>query len=247
MADAAPAHTAEGWMAPAFVDMMGAALEEGATASEPRPQARCKRGGLRRGRGMGQGGHAGDRVGVECCERLGLALADRLSRWAALTRCTAPVLQSGAVAALAAVRGCAPHFAVALVRVWTDAVPTSFRRGRAALDCPICGREGGDRIGHLASCSRAWNRVAARTGVAAPTSVAEAIGLGPGPRLAGSAAGGYKPPPERVFALAVLVDAAAKAREARAAGRSLESSRRTFEAAVRHAVRRLRPLSGVKR
>lgn len=151
-------------------------------------------------------------------------------------------MQGRPEAALRETCGAAPSFLLALLRVWTNAVPTGARRGWKVRECPVCGR--GDRVGHLVGCARTWRIVQVATVVDAPPSVAAAIGLEPGPATAVRARGKFRPPLARAFALAVMIDAAAKAQEAQASGGRAAQCRRVFDTASRQTRRRLLPLCG---
>lgn len=242
LATGSPAHVAEQWASPAFSDTLIRALAEDERDQARPPEARGRRMRHRRGRPMSRSDPLHGEVSWESL--VSQCFSERLGRWVALTRWPVGHLCSAAERVLRALRGCAPCFTIALLRIWTDSLPTSARRGKDILACPICARPTADKVGHLVTCRRAWNLVSRATGVGAPTDTADAIGLRPCPVVSGRIRRGFCPPPERVFAVAVLVDSAAKARDALTAGRSAASCREVFTAASRNANRRLRPLAG---
>lgn len=169
---------------------------------------------------------------------LARVLLPRIRRWHLVlgVALDPAVVENRVAACLACVTACTPAVQVGIVRLWRDAIATSFRRGRPVAACPACGRARSDRLEHMLQCSVAVPTVA-RVGRLFHA-VGAIIALGAwAPHRAGRTRKGIAAPPEHVVLGVMTAEAFVRAARAAEGGTRAGGAMR-FKSAVRDIVRR---------
>lgn len=196
LANGAPPAEGGWWRTRATADLMQVALRA-ATAAAPEEDRAADQHIKRRRRGEPRQPLA------HSIAHAASALRPRIRRFVSLRVVSDDRLDAAVAKTLESLARCAPAFGTAVLRTWVGAWATTYRRGEGSAPCLVCGREGGDAMGHLARCRTLWSAVARVTEIPVHSSMAEFMCIVRSPASPGTSKKHRERPPSAVMRVAV--------------------------------------------